>query len=59
MFLPPTPHAPDNRLDRSLHGDPKATLSYNSFLRGVGGEDSKVEAVRAGRRLDWGGCGPR
>jgi competence protein ComEC len=38
-----------------VSGDPKGTLSYNSFLRGVREEGSKVEVVRAGRRLDWGG----
>jgi competence protein ComEC len=38
-----------------VSGDPKGTLTYNTFLRGVRDEDSKVEVVRAGRRLDWGG----
>ena len=38
-----------------VSGDPKGTLTYNSFLRGVRYEGSKVEVVRAGRRLDWGG----
>ena len=38
-----------------LSGDAKGTLTYNSFLRGVGEEGSEVEVVRAGRRLDWGG----
>jgi competence protein ComEC len=38
-----------------VSGDPKGTLSYNSFVRGVREEGSKVEVVRAGRRLDWGG----
>ena len=38
-----------------VSGDPKATLTYNSFLRGVRYEGSKVEVVRAGRRLGWGG----
>jgi competence protein ComEC len=38
-----------------LSGDTKGTLTYNSFLRGVRDEGSKVEVVRAGRRLDWGG----
>jgi competence protein ComEC len=38
-----------------LSGDPKGTLTYNSFLRGVREEGSKVEVVRAGRRLEWGG----
>jgi hypothetical protein len=36
-------------------GDPKGTLTCNSFLRGVREEGSKVEVVRSGRRLDWGG----
>jgi competence protein ComEC len=38
-----------------VSGDPKGTLTYNSFLREVRDEGSKVEVVRAGRRLDWGG----
>jgi competence protein ComEC len=38
-----------------VSGDPNATLTYNSFLRGVREEGSKVEVVRSGRRLDWGG----
>ena len=38
-----------------VSGDPKGTLTYNSFLRGVRDEGSKVEVVRSGRRLDWGG----
>jgi competence protein ComEC len=38
-----------------LSGDPKGSLAYNSFLRGVRQEDSQIEVVRAGRRLDWGG----
>jgi competence protein ComEC len=38
-----------------LSGDPKGTLSYNSFLRAVRQEGSKLEVVRAGRRLEWGG----
>jgi competence protein ComEC len=38
-----------------VSGDPKGTLTYNTFLRGVREEGSKVEVVRAGRRLDWGG----
>jgi competence protein ComEC len=38
-----------------VSGDPKGTLTYNAFLRGVGEEGSEVEVVRAGRRLDWGG----
>jgi competence protein ComEC len=38
-----------------VSGDPKGTLTYNTFLRGVRNEGSKVEVVRAGRRLDWGG----
>jgi competence protein ComEC len=36
-------------------GDPKGTLTCNSFLRGVREEGSKVEVVRSGRWLDWGG----
>ncbi len=38
-----------------LSGDPKGTLTYNSFLRGVREEGSEVEVVRSGRRLEWGG----
>ena len=38
-----------------VSGDPKGTLTYNSFLRGVRDEGSEVEVVRAGRRLEWGG----
>jgi competence protein ComEC len=38
-----------------LSGDSKGTLTYNSFLRGVREEGSRVEVVRAGRQLDWGG----
>jgi competence protein ComEC len=38
-----------------VSGDDKGTLTYNSFLRGVRDEGSKVEVVRTGRRLDWGG----
>jgi beta-lactamase superfamily II metal-dependent hydrolase len=41
----------------SVHvsGDPKGTLTYNTFLRGVREEGSQLEVVRAGRRMDWGG----
>src|SRR5215216_632723 len=38
-----------------LSGDPKGTLSYNSFVRGVLEEGSRVEEVRSGYRMDWGG----
>jgi competence protein ComEC len=38
-----------------LSGDDKGTLTYNSFLRGVHEEGSRVEEVRAGYRMDWGG----
>jgi beta-lactamase superfamily II metal-dependent hydrolase len=38
-----------------VSGDPKGTLTYNTFLRGVRYEGSEVEVVRAGRRIDWGG----
>jgi competence protein ComEC len=38
-----------------ISGDPKGTLTYNSFLRGVRDEGSEVEVVRSGRRLQWGG----
>lgn len=38
-----------------VSGDPKGTLTYNAFLRGVRDEGSKVEEVRAGAVRDWGG----
>ena len=38
-----------------VSGDPKGTLTYNSFLRGTRDEGSDVETVRAGMRMDWGG----
>jgi competence protein ComEC len=38
-----------------VSGDPKGTLTYDTFLRGVRYEGSEVEVVRAGRRIDWGG----
>jgi competence protein ComEC len=38
-----------------VSGDLKGTLTYNTFLRGVRYEGSKLEVVRAGRRMDWGG----
>lgn len=38
-----------------VSGEPKGTLTYNSFQRGVHEEGSKAEVVRSGRRLDWGG----
>jgi competence protein ComEC len=36
-------------------GDPKGTLTYNTFLRAARDEGSRLEEVRAGRRMDWGG----
>ena len=38
-----------------VSGDPKGTLTYNSFLRGARDEDSRVVMVRAGTLMDWGG----
>jgi competence protein ComEC len=38
-----------------VSGDPKGTLTYNTFLRGARYEGSELEVVRAGRRMDWGG----
>jgi competence protein ComEC len=38
-----------------ISGDPKGTLTYNSFLRGVRDEGSRVEVVRGGHQMDWGG----
>ena len=38
-----------------VSGDPKGTLTYNAFLRGVREEGSEVEEVRTGYRMDWGG----
>ena len=39
-----------------VSGDPKGTLTYNTFMRGVRDEGSRAEVVRAGRRLEWGGA---
>jgi competence protein ComEC len=36
-------------------GDPKGTLTYNTFLRAARDEGSRFEVVRAGRLLNWGG----
>jgi beta-lactamase superfamily II metal-dependent hydrolase len=36
-------------------GDPKGTLTYNTFLRAARDEGSRLESVRAGHRMDWGG----
>jgi hypothetical protein len=36
-------------------GDPKGTLTYGTFLRAAREEGSRLEVVRAGRLLDWGG----
>ncbi len=38
-----------------ISGDEKGTLTYNSFLRGVRAEGSKVQIVRTGYLMDWGG----
>ena len=38
-----------------LSGDPKGTLTYNTFLRAAREEGSEVEVVRAGMLMDWGG----
>jgi beta-lactamase superfamily II metal-dependent hydrolase len=38
-----------------VSGDPKGMLTYNTFVRGVRYGGSKLEVVRAGRRMDWGG----
>ena len=38
-----------------VSGDPKGTLTYNTFLRSAREEGSDFEVVRAGRRMDWGG----
>jgi competence protein ComEC len=38
-----------------VSGDPNSTLTYNTFLRGVGDEGAKTEVVRAGMVMDWGG----
>ena len=37
-----------------LSGDTKGTSTFNAFLRGVRDEESRVEEVRAGKRMDWG-----
>ena len=39
----------------SLSGDPKGTLTFNTFLRAAREEGSDTEVVRAGMLLDWGG----
>ena len=38
-----------------LSGDPKGTLTFNTFLRAAREEGSDTEVVRAGTLLDWGG----
>ncbi len=38
-----------------LSGDPKGTLTFDSFLRGARDEGSDVEVLRAGSRMDWSG----
>ena len=38
-----------------LSGDPKGTLTFNTFLRAAREEGSDTEVVRAGMLLDWGG----
>jgi competence protein ComEC len=38
-----------------VSGDPKGTLTYITFLRGVRNEESRVEEVRSGYRMDWSG----
>jgi competence protein ComEC len=36
-------------------GDPKGTLTYNTFLRAARDEESHFEVVRAGHLMEWGG----
>jgi competence protein ComEC len=38
-----------------LSGDPKGTLTYDTFLRAAREEGSDTEVVRAGMLMDWGG----
>ncbi|HEV2093057.1 MAG TPA: MBL fold metallo-hydrolase, partial [Rubrobacter sp.] len=38
-----------------LSGDPKGTLTYDTFLRAARDEGSDLEVVRAGMQMDWGG----
>jgi competence protein ComEC len=38
-----------------VSGDPNSTLTYNTFMRGVGDEGAKTEVLRAGMVMDWGG----
>jgi competence protein ComEC len=38
-----------------LSGDPKGTLTFNTFLRAAHEEGSDTEVVRAGMLLDWRG----
>ena len=38
-----------------VSGDPNTTLKYNTFLRGVRDEGAKMEVLRAGMLMYWGG----
>ncbi len=38
-----------------VSGDPNNTLTYETFLRGVGDEGARMEVLRAGTLMDWGG----
>jgi beta-lactamase superfamily II metal-dependent hydrolase len=38
-----------------LSGDPKGTLTFNTFLRAAREEGSETEVVRAGTLMEWGG----
>ena len=38
-----------------VSGDPNNTLTYNTFLRGVRDEGARIEVLRAGALMDWGG----
>ena len=38
-----------------LSGDPKGTLTFNTFLRAARDEGSDTEVLRAGMLMDWGG----
>ena len=36
-------------------GDPKGTLTYDTFLRAARDEGATTEVLRAGALMDWGG----
>jgi competence protein ComEC len=38
-----------------VSGDPKGTLTYDTFLHAARDEGSRLKVVRAGHLMDWGG----